>query len=107
MAILDDDGKGTQLFGLEPRHHRQIWMIPVAEDAEPLEIAALRIDLFVRIFPACRTKRFGVDFLSDTPMRFLDLHLDGQAMAVPTRDIRRVVAVQTARLDDDVLENFV
>ncbi len=96
MAVLDDESEGTQLFGLKTRHHRQVRLFPVAEHPESLEIAPLRIDLLVRILPARRTKRLRVDLLPDAPVRFLHLHLDGQPVAIPTRDIGRVIAVQGA-----------
>ena len=107
MAVLDDQTERAHLIGLEARRHGQVGMIPIAEHAQPLEIGALCVHLLVCILPARRTKRLGVDLLSDSAMRFLDLHLDGQAMAIPTRNIGCVIAVQGARLDDDVLENLV
>ncbi len=107
MAVLDDEGEGAQLIGFEARRHGHVGMIPIAEHPQPLEIAALRVDLLVRVFAAGRAKRLGVDLLSDAPVRLLDLHFDGQPVTIPAGDVGRIVAVQGARLDDDVLEDFV
>ena len=96
VAVLDDDREGAQLFGFVSRHHGQVRMIPITEDAQALEIGALRIHLLVRVLAAGRAKRFGLDFLSHPAMRFLHLHLNGQPVAIPAGHIRRIVAIERA-----------
>jgi hypothetical protein len=97
MAVLDDHRKGAQLLGLEARHHRQVGMIPIAEHAQALEVLALR-RLACRVLAAGGAKRLGVDLLPDPAMGLLDLHLDRQAVAIPARNVRRIVAVQVRDL---------
>jgi hypothetical protein len=107
VAVLDDDGEGTQLFRLEARIHGEVGAIPIAEHAEALEVLALRIDLLVRVFAAGGAERLGVDLLSHPAVGLFDLHLDRKAMAIPARNVRRVVPVEGAGLDDDVLQYLV
>ncbi len=107
VAILDDEREGAQLLGLETRHHRHVRMIPIAEHPQTLEVGALRIHLFQRIGTACGAKGLRVDLLPHPTMGFLDLHFDGQTMAVPARNVRCVVTIERARFDDDVFQDFV
>ena len=107
MAVVDDEGEGAQLLRLVARHHRQIRVLPIAEHPEALEVRALRIDLLVGVLAAGGAKCLGIELLPHPAMRFLDLHLDRQPMTVPAGHIRRIVAVERARLDDDVLEDLV
>jgi hypothetical protein len=109
VAVLDDQREGAQLIGLVARRHGQIGMIlPIAEHARALEVTALQASIcFCAYFAARSAKRLGVDFLTHAAVRFLHLHLDRQAVAIPTGHVRGVVAIQGARLDDHVLENLV
>ena len=47
-ALLDEDREGAQDLRFVARIEREIGMLPVAEDAEPLELLALDIDEFAR-----------------------------------------------------------
>ncbi len=107
VAVLDDGGEGAQLLRLEPGIHGEIRVFPIAEHAEALEVLALRVDLLLGIRSAGGAERLGVDLLPHAPVGFLHLHLDGEAVAIPTGNVRRVVSVEGARLDDDVLQNLV
>ena len=107
VAPADDRGKGAQLLCLIARCHREIRIVPVADDPETLEIHALRFHLARSELPAGLAEGVGIELLAHASMFLLDLLLDWQAMAVPARHVRRVVAVERARLDDDVLEDLV
>src|SRR5258708_33414919 len=67
----------------------------------------MQIDLLERKFAAGGAKGLGADLLADTAMGLLDLHFNGKAMAIPPGHIGRIVAIERARFDDDVLENLV
>ena len=90
--------------------HRQIRMIPVAADAEALQLLALGVDPMLRISAA-----FGAEFLDRhlvlvelfLAILLLDLPLDRQAVAVPAGDVGRVLALQRLGADDHVLEDMV
>ena len=90
--------------------HRQIGIVPIGIDAQPLQLFALRIDPILRIGPA-----FGAKFNSGhfvfvqllLAILLFNLPLNRQAVAIPTGHIRRVFAKQSLRADDHVLENMV
>src|SRR3546814_17894296 len=85
MAVVDDLCEHAQLLGLVGRAHRQIWMIPVGQHAEPLEILPLARHLLARIFTAFFTKGSGVELVAHLPVLLLDLPLDRQTVQVTTR----------------------
>ena len=87
--------------------HRQVGVVPVAEHAEADEVLALLVDLLVGVFAAGLAKLIGLDLDTDLADAFLDLVLDGQAVAIPAGHVGRVFTVQRARLDDHVLEDLV
>ncbi len=107
MAIADDLRERAQLLRLVAGRERQIRIGPVAHDAKAHEILALHVDLRERIFTARLPERLRVEFLGIAAKRFLDLVLDRQPMAIPARHVRRIEAVERARLDDDVLQDLV
>ena len=90
--------------------HRQIGLVPLAHHAEPLEFLALDVDPFARIVPA-----FGAKFARRNlvlvqlflAILFLDLPLDRQAVAIPAGHIRRILAEQALRADDQILQRLV
>ena len=93
-------------------------MVPIAHDAEALELRALHVDPMLGIGAALVAE--GLDRRFVTPcagedglgllllaVLFLDLPFDGQAVAVPTRHVRRVLAQQVLGAADHVLEDVV
>ncbi len=90
--------------------HRQIGVVPIAQDAEPLQLLALGIDPFLRIGPA-----FGAEFVGRhlvlvqlfLAIFLLDLPFDRQAVAIPAGHIGRVAAEQILRAAHHVLQNVV
>ena len=85
-------------------------MVPIAIYAQPFQLLALRIHPMLRIGAAFSTE-FGrwyfvlVQLL--LAILLFDLPLDGQAMAIPTGHIRRVLAKQGLRADNRVLQYMV
>ena len=90
--------------------HRQIRVVPIADDAEPLKLLFLLLDPMggkVAAFLAELRDRdavlrlvFGAVFLFDDP-------LDRQAVAVPARHIGRILAQHLLGPVDDVLQDLV
>jgi hypothetical protein len=107
MSVADDLAEGAQLLRLVRRVHGAIGVVPVAQHAQSLEVHALQFYLLLRIGATRGAKGRRVELLARAAVLLLHLQLDGQTMAVPTRDVRRIEPVQRARLDDDVLENLV
>ncbi len=101
--ILNGPGDGFQFFvdqsgldkfredfecaGLVIRRHRRIWFVPFAENAEALELFRLELHVFVRIFKAQFANFHDRHLAQFRPNLLLDFVLDGQAMAVPARDV--------------------
>src|SRR6266566_6561677 len=78
-------------------------MIPIAKNAQSLELLALDIDKFSR-------KRFGffADFQRRKSARFLyHFVFDWKAVTVPARDVRRAFAQHGLRFHHEILEDFV
>ena len=46
--LFNEDGEGAQNFGFVFGIHRQIWIFPIAENAEAFELLALKIDILAR-----------------------------------------------------------
>src|SRR6202035_4371168 len=107
MSVADDLAEGAQLLRFERGIHGAIRMIPVTQHTEALEVSALQVDLRLRVTPAGGAESRGIELLARPTVFLLHLQLDGQPMAVPTRNVGRVETVERARLDDDVLENLV
>jgi hypothetical protein len=51
-ALLDELGELAEDRGLVRRRHRQVRVLPLAEDAEPLELVALDSDVLLGVSPA-------------------------------------------------------
>ena len=107
VPVGDDLGQRADLVGLEVEAQRLVRVVPVADHAQALEIGALQVDLLLGVLAALLAELLGIELGTDLAPLLLDRDLDRQAVAVPARHVGRVVAVQVARLDDDVLEDLV
>ncbi len=111
-APLDIAGKhetvqGRGDLGLVEVVHRQIGIVPLAEDAEAHELVPLDLVVTISILAAGRPN-FGDAHLAFLRTEFLvDLVFDRQAVAVPPGNVGAVKAEHRPRLDDDVLEDLV
>ena len=89
------DVQREQLKRLGIELHRQIGIVPVALDAEPLELLALHADPFFGIGAAFGAEQDRIDLVLVEllgAIGLLDLPLDRQAVAIPAGYIRRVLA---------------
>ncbi len=90
--------------------HRQVRIVPVAADAEPLQLLALGVDPMLGVSAA-----LGPEFLDRhlvlvellLAILLLDLPFDREAVAVPAGHIGRVLAQQSLGADDHVLQDVV
>ena len=102
-------------LGLGRIAHGGIGMIPIADDAEPLEFLALDLEPALRIgaaFPAERHHRGGVAEIRlglalGAIILLLDLPLDRKAVAVPAGHVVGIVPQHLLALGDDILEDLV
>jgi hypothetical protein len=106
-ALLDEGGEGAEDVGLEGRGLRLVFVLPVGEDADALELRGLLRDpAFGELIAFGAHLRRGqsevllLDLLAD-------LLLDGQAVAIPARHVGRAEALHGLVAVDDVLEGLV
>ena len=101
FAELTEDGR-LIIVG-----HREIRMLPIPEHSQSLKLIALDLEEFVRIVSAeFPYFQFAERFLFLA--QFLQhLVLDGKAVAIPPRYVRRVIAFHRLRFHDDVLEDLI
>ena len=95
-------------FGLE--RHRLIWIFPIADDAEALELFPLDIDPLggeVAALGAEFDDGHGVLIQALLAVLLFDLPFDRQAVAVPTRHVVGIEAGHLARADDGVFEDLI
>ena len=93
-------------------------MVPIAHDAEALQLPALRIDPALRIGAAFVAERLDRRFIAACAgenglgllvlaVLLLDLPLDGEAVAIPARHVRRIAAQQVLGAADHVFQDMV
>ena len=87
--------------------HRQVRVVPQADDAEPLEVAALDLDVLLGVGAAGAAEVGGRHRALLRAQLAVDLELDRQAVAVPPGQVGGVEAEHVVRLDDEVLEDLV
>ena len=92
--------------GLVFMAHGQVGIIPTAENAEALEIFLVLLDVTQGELPAHLSK-IGRRHFSFSAQLFFHLRFDGQAVAIPSRHVRGVMARHALGLDHEVLEDFV
>ena len=104
VALLQQLAQRADFIGLVAVGHGEVRTVPVAEHAQPLEILLLPLDLLHGVGAGEALRLFHRQVLA---VLLLDLALDRHAVAVPTGHIDCIEAREAARLDDDVLQNFV
>ncbi len=107
MTLTHDIAKCPQDIGLGLGIHRQIRILPITQHTQALKVFALSGDLFLGEGSTGVTKFFGGYRITRLADGLLDLVLNRQAVAVPAWDIDSIVAVETARFDNNILEDFV
>ena len=106
VAFFHEVEKGLGGLRLVREVHRQVRLLPAAEDAEALEVAAVLVHVARGKFAALAAKFIGRNFALAAEL-FFDLGLDGQAMAIPAGHIRGVVACHAPGLDNQVFHDLV
>jgi hypothetical protein len=105
--LLDEPAQRPDDVRLVGRLHRQVGIVPFAEDAEAFEILAHDVDVFGGVCLALPPE------IGDTHLAFLrtelpvDLELDGQPVTVPPRHIGCIQPGHAARLHHEVFEHLV
>ena len=90
--------------------HRRVGMVPVADDAEPLELLTLHVDPAAGKLAAFLTElidRHLVLVATGGAILLLDLPLNRQAVTVPAGNVIGILAQHLLRPVDHVLEDLV
>lgn len=104
LVELGDDGR----FGGEI--HGGVAVGEVADDAQPVELVLLQVDVFAGVFAAGAAELVLGHLLLAAALGaelLLDLPLDRQAVAVPARDVIDIVAQEEPAADHEVLQRLV
>ena len=103
-AAFHQFGQGADFPGFVGEVHGLVRVVPVTQNAEADEVGLLPLDLLGRIGTATLAGQIGRLVLAEGG---LDLVLDRQTVAVPTRHVGSVETGQGARADDHVLDHLV
>src|SRR5206468_12756708 len=102
-ALGDEFPELAEDRGLIGRVHREVGMLPVAQDAQTLEFITLNLVILLGVLAAELADLKGVEALFLDASLFQYFMLDWPPVAVPPRDVRRPVASHRLRLDVAVL----
>ena len=106
-SLLKKSVKSFQHDRLILRTHGRVRIIETAEHANAFELLALKIKKFLGVTPALQTNIYCLHLQFFATQHLVNFDLDGQTMAIPSRDIGRVESGHCLRLDDEVLETLV
>ena len=107
QPLLHESAERTRDRRLVPEVHRDVGVIPVAEDAEALELFGHHADEPLGVGAAGAAKVGHRHVAALRPQLALDAELDRQAVAVVAGHVRRIEARHRSRLDDEILEDLV
>ena len=113
-TLFHNIAKEAQFVGLVFLVQREIRIVPIAHNAEALELGALELNEFVRVRLAgfadqgeSRGSPGGAGRRATLAHFLRHLEFDGQAVAVPAGDVGGAETAQGFVFDDDVLEDLV
>ena len=103
-AAFDDALESPDLVRFVAEIHGAVGVVPVAQHTQALEFAALDVDLL-----GGKSAAPGLHLVArQIAAKFLfDGVFDGQAMAVPARNVDRIQPLELARFHDHVLQDLV
>ena len=107
VAVTDDFAQRTDDVGFGFEIHGQVRMRPVAQHAQTDKVSALTVNLGGSVFAAFRAEFCGGELLTRLTVLLLHFQLDWQTMAVPARNVRRVISRESFGLHDNVFQNLV
>ena len=105
--LLEKGIKSLQYDRFILRTHGRVGIIEASEHADTFELLALKIKKFLGVAAALQTNIYGFHLQFFATQHLVNFDLDGQTMAVPTRDIGRVESGHCLRLDNEVLETLI
>ena len=90
VAVFNNLAKGADNICLELKVHCQIGIIPITDNAHTLEVLALIVYLLSRILATFLAELCCGHFVTGLAHFLLNVELNRQAVAIPTRNIWRV-----------------
>ncbi len=87
--------------------HGGVGVVKVAEDSDALKLVALDLQVLLGVLAAGVADLERVHLQLLAAERFIYFDFDGQAVAIPARDVGRIEAGHGAGLDDEILEALV
>lgn len=106
-ALLEEVVEGLDDGGLIGERHREVGIVPAAEDADALELGPLQVHVFLRVLAAGLADGEGVHLQLFAAQLLVYLDLDRQAVAVPAGDVGGVETGHGLGLDDKILDALV
>ena len=103
QSFLNEDRECAQDFRFVFWIERKIRMFPIAEDTEPFELLALKIDILARE----RIATFANFQRRQIARLFNDFVFDRQSVTVPARNVGRTFAEHGLRFHDKIFQDFV
>ena len=104
IAFVKDRPERADFIGFVTEVHGLVRIVPFAKHAEPHEVLLLPLDLLFRVSARLAQYFIGRQAFA---MQLFDLDFNRHAVAIPARHIRRIKAVELARLDDHVFQDLV
>ena len=106
-AVLEEVIKRAQNDRFVARRHGRVGMVPAAKHADALELLALQVEKLLRVLAALQPyfRRIQLQLLFAELLVYLDL--DGQPVAIPTRDVRCIESRHAFGLHDEILQALV
>ena len=106
-VLLGEVGELPDDRRLVERRHREVRVLPLAEDAEALELRLLDAHELLGVAATGLAEGDRRHLALLRPEVLVDLELDREAVAVPARAVRRVLAGHRPAAHDHVLEDLV
>ena len=107
QVLVHEAGELSDDRGLVARGHREVGVVPLAQDPEALELRPLHPHELLGVLAAGPAELHRRHLPLLRPQGAVDLQLDGQPVAVPARAVGGVVAGHGAAAHHDVLEHLV
>src|SRR2546423_8099473 len=94
-TTFDEATEHARCLGFVVIRHREVWIVPLAKNAESFEIPCLALQRVLRVLAAGAAKTLDTEIillLTFFLERSLDVRFNRQTMTVITGHVRRVVA---------------
>src|SRR6185503_5590866 len=107
VPTFDETREHPRGFGFVMVRHREVWIVPLAQDAESFEIPRLALQRVLSVLAADATESLNAQvalLLALFLKRSFNVLLDRQTVTVVPGNVRRVETHHRARFDDEVFQ---